>query len=294
MLCDRSGVRAQIDLQKARWSEQYLATWQKMTAVWSVDDPDDQAWLMYSANYLLRTGGVRWAVDPFTLGARVSQAAPVDVAAGLRRLSFVLLTHRHADHLDVQLIRALRAAPVWWVVPEFLVPCVTGEAGIPRARLIVPKMLEPMVIDGITITPFPGLHWEYGPSRTAGPVRGVPAVGYLVEFAQKRWLFPGDTRCYDPAQIPNFGEVDLVFAHLWLGRGCALMDHPPLLETFCRFFLSLRPRRVVVTHLNELGREPEDYWDERHYLLAREQFSKLAPGLPVSACLPGGSVEIGS
>jgi len=289
MLPDRLTVYKQIEQQKARWSEQVLATWQQITAEWRADDPEDRTWLMYSANYLLRTGGVRWAIDPFTLNARLPHAPRVNAAESLRPLSFVLLTHRHADHLDLALIHELRDVPVRWVVPDFLVAPVE-EAGVPRARLMVPKMLEPVQIDGVTITPFPGLHWEYDASGTGEPLRGVPAVGYLAVFGQKRWLFPGDTRCYDAAQLPNFGPVDAVFAHLWLGRGCALMDRPPLLDAFCRFFLSLQPRQIVVTHLNELGRAPEDYWDERHYALVREQFQQLAPHLPVSACFAGCSV----
>ena len=95
-------------------------------------------------------------------------------------------------------------------------------------------------------------------------LRGVPATGYLVEFQNKRWLFPGDTRTYDASQLPSFGPVDGLFAHLWLGRGCALMDEPPLLDAFCQFCLDLQPRRIILTHLNEFGRDADDFWDEEH------------------------------
>lgn len=288
---DRSAIVTQIELLKARWTEQVLSTWEQMTDEWAADDPQDRVWLMYSANFLLRTGGVRWAVDPFTLSARLPQAPRVNAAQSLRRLCFVLLTHRHADHLDLALIHQLREAPIRWVVPDFLVATVVS-VGIPLSRLIVPEMLEAIEIDGVTITPFPGLHWEYGPSGAGEPLRGVPAVGYLAEFQHTRWLFPGDTRCYDSARLPNFGPVDGVFAHLWLGRGAALLDRPPLLDAFCRFFLSFQPGRIVVTHLNEVGRAPEDYWDARHYALAQEQFRLVAPDLPVSAGFPGGSVAM--
>jgi hypothetical protein len=57
--------------------------------------------------------------------------------------------------------------------------------------------LEPIEIAGIKITPFPGLHWEkleHQVKENINPLKSVPATGYLVEFKNKRWLFPGDTR----------------------------------------------------------------------------------------------------
>lgn len=285
-------MQQEIDHQKSRWVKQYPAIWQRMIEEWSADLPEDRVWLMYAANYLLRTGGTRWAIDPFALKTRLPETPIVDLVSDLRQLSFVLLTHRHADHLDLQLIRALRNFPILWVIPEFLYSFVIEETGVPKARVIVPKMMEQIQINGVTITAFPGLHWDCGQSITEEALRGVPSVGYMAEFQQIRCLFPGDTRCYDPSQFPAFGKVNLVFAHLWLGRGCALMDQPPLLDAFCQFFLSLHPKRLAISHLHEVGREPEDYWTMRHYYLVLEQFLKLAPCLPVSDCFLGDSVEI--
>jgi hypothetical protein len=39
---------------------------------------------------------------------------------------------------------------------------------------------------------------------------------------------------------------------------------PPLLEEFCSHFLACRPHRIVLTHLEELGRDEKELWDERH------------------------------
>ena len=174
--------------------------------------------------------------------------------------SFILLTHRHEDHLDLDLLSALRHFPICWVVPE---PILTQAlaSGIPREKIIIPISLRPIELDGIRVTPLDGRHFETTPD---GTLRGVPSTGYLIEWVDKRWLFPGDTRDYAPSPLPDFGPLNGLFAHLWLGRGCALMDDPPLLDPFCRFFAKLQPEHIVLTHLMEFGRTANEYWDVSH------------------------------
>jgi hypothetical protein len=89
-------------------------------------------------------------------------------------------------------------------------------------------------------------------------------MGYLIEVKGKRWLFPGDTRTYDAGRLHKFGPVDHLFAHLWLGRGCALTEEPSLADAFCTFCLDLEPRNIVLTHLDELDRDANDLWDAGH------------------------------
>lgn len=134
-----------------------------------------------------------------------------------------------------------------------------------------------------------GLHLAHMPG---GETRGVPSMAYLVEFAGGRWLFPGDTRTYDASQIPALGAVDVLFAHLWLGRAAAIRDEPPLLHAFCRFCTDLRPNRVIVTHLEELGRAADDYWEARHFEQVRACLGESVPGLPVEAALMGDGLSL--
>lgn len=249
----------EAEARRVRLIADYPALWRRITQEWQQPGPDDRAWLTYSANYLLRTGGVRWAIDPLRLSWRVSAAAPV-AACDLAGAAFVLLTHRHADHLDLDLLAALAAFPIYWVTPPALLETVQ-RAGLRRERILTPVCGQPLLLNGVRITPFDGLHWEAGPD---GDRRGVPATGYLAEFGGRRWLFPGDTRCYDPAGLPDFGALDGVFAHVWLGRGAALDEPPPLLDDFCRFCLALKPRRIVLAHLYEFGRDASDFWDATH------------------------------
>lgn len=273
--------------RRAEASVLYPTLWVKMITEWSKPDPEDRVWLTYSANYLMRTNTVHWAIDPLTLNWRIKDAPKVDVKQDLSCLSFVLLTHGHKDHLDIDLLSALRDLPIRWIVPEFILSKVVKQAGLSHENIIVPSHLVPIAISGMRILPFKGLHWEAIPD---GSLKGVPAMGYLIESSGRRWLFPGDTRTYDASQLPTFDSLDVIFAHLWLGRGSALMDEPPLLEAFCRFFLDLKPHRLILTHLTEFGRDASDFWDESHAQSVSSKFEAINSGISVISAGMGESV----
>jgi L-ascorbate metabolism protein UlaG (beta-lactamase superfamily) len=271
--------QAEIDAKKTAAVASYPPLWLQMTSEWQSPDENDRAWLLYSANYLLSTAGVRWALDPLTLRQRVPSAPPVDVSA-LAALDYVVLTHRHADHLDMELLLLLRDFPALWVVPEFLLESL-GILNLPGEKVLVPHPLEPLHLGSLTLTPFNGLHWEMLPDHPDGR-RGVPAGGYLAEFNGKRWLFPGDTRTYDASMLPDFAPLDGLVVPLWLGRGQALHEQPPLMNAFCRFCIDLCPKQVVITHLEEFGRDAHDYWEEMHAKKVKVCLQKINPRVDVS------------
>ncbi len=270
----------------------FPSLWRQMVEAWAAPGGEPRAWLMYSASYLLRTRDVRWAIDPVRLEHRLVSAPSVDYATDLQELSLVLLTHQHGDHLDLRLVKSLRDLPITWMVPEPLLDGVRDEAGIPPGQIVVPRHLQPIDHLGIRITPFDGMHWE---DLTDGPAphrRGVPSMGYLVEYEHKRWLFPGDTRRYAASGLPSFGPVDVLFAHLWLGRAAARQSPPPLLDDFCRWCLELLPARVVVTHLDEYGRDAGDCWNAGHAQLVIDRMRQMRPELRVTAATMGASVTL--
>jgi L-ascorbate metabolism protein UlaG (beta-lactamase superfamily) len=284
--------QALIDQRRDKMLARYPSLWDKLIAEWNSSGSGDRAWLMYSANYLFRTNDVRWAMDPLLLKSRLSQApGMVDAARDLRDLEFVILTHRHKDHLDSGLVRALHHLPIHWVVPEAMLPQVQGEMGLSPEKILVPKLLQPIVLNGLRITAFDGLHWENSPACPSAR-RGVPAAGFLVEQGGKRWLFPGDTRSYDLSGIPDLGPVDVLFVHLWLGRASANQSPPPLLERFCEFCLAMKPRRIILTHMEEWGRKAVDFWDLEHAGQVVAVLNRLAPSLPVEVARMGDSISL--
>lgn len=271
--------QSQIEKKRLDLVKRYPALWSGMVEGWRSDSAEDAVWLMYSANYLLRTGGVHWAIDPYSLKRRVPAAPAMDVGKDLEALSFVLLTHDHKDHLDPDLIKALRDLPIRWVVPSFMVENVQRKTGLASDKIIVPTLLQPLELDGMTVMPFESQHLI---TRADGTRKGVPELGYLVKCGGKRWLFPGDTRVYDLSRVPKFGEVDAVFAHLWLGHGWALDPDPDLIEEICRFFAGLQPRRLLITHLEEFGRDADDFFDEEHAEKVMQVYSASYPQIDCS------------
>lgn len=274
----------QINRRALKASADYPTLWSHMIAEWRQPGADDLAWLMYSANYLFRTANVRWALDPLRLQHKLPNAPEMPVE-DLDGLDFILLTHQHSDHLDLDLLRGLQGFPCLWVVPAFLLPLIQAEVDIPEDRLVIPEPMRTFEINGIRITPFTGLHWE--PVPDCPSLRGVQAMGYLVEQNGKRWLFPGDTRTYDAGRLPSFGPVDMLFAHVWLGRESALNDDPPLLPAFYRFCMDLLPRQIALTHLYEFGRDANDCWVDVHAQQIASVVEKTGPELCVASYRTG-------
>jgi len=250
--------QGEIERRAAEVAVSYPALWTKMIAEWRQPGSQDRAWLMYSANYLFRAGNARWALDPLRLKHRLP-LAPEMPAGDLKDLDFVLLLYAYGDHLDPHLLAQLVDFSTFWVIPVPVLESLGAKVEIPADRLIVPEPMRTFQIQGIRITPFDGLHWEKQTGTDS--LRGVPAMGYLFEFHDKRWLFPGDTRNYEAGKLPSFGPVDSLFAHLWLGRCSALLESPPLLDEFCRFCTDLKPKQIVLTHLEEFGHRAGEYWD---------------------------------
>ena len=97
------------------------------------------------------------------------------------KLDFVLLTHDHADHLDLDMLRSLRNHPIIWIVPKEMEAVVIGKGGISKEHVINPVQMKAIIIKGIRITPFASLHWEPPPPAECEP-HGVSEMGYLIEM----------------------------------------------------------------------------------------------------------------
>jgi len=177
------------------------------------------------------------------------------------------------------------------VVPKAIKTKVM-QHGILEKNIIIPEDLKLISLAGVNIIPFEGLHWQKIHREDIVEIHGVPATSYIVEFQGKRWLFPGDVRDYDLEAMPGFGVMDGIFAHLWLGKKSALWEPPPLLDAFCNFFTSLKPKRIVITHLEELGRNALDYWDNHHYEMVRSQIQLISPDINVSVAYMGDKVVL--
>ncbi len=236
--------------------QDYPLKYESVIQQWN-QEGEDAFWLLYSANYLFRWGGARWAIDPLTLSARIPAPYPAQPAIDFECCDFVVLTHRHADHLDLKLLQDIASLDIPWVIPEFLLSEVRHNICLSDSNIIIPKPGESLELSGIKILPLEGSHWEHPHKDQMEGTQnhGVPSYSYLFEASEKKWLIPGDTRSYDPANIPSSGPLSGLISHVWLGRKSALIEPPPLLEQFCNYQLAFDTKRIVLTHLDEWGRD---------------------------------------
>ena len=275
--------QAKITRLAASAVEGYPALWHQMVAEWQAAE-SDAAWLTYSANYLFHTAGVHWSLDPLSLFSRLSLPNLMNFTKDLAALDAVVLSHRHADHLDLELLSKLVDLPMTWIVPDFMLEVLHAIFPEKTPKIIVPRAGVPIQIKDLALIPFEGLHFRDG--------NGVPEMGYLAEFSGKRWAFPGDTRAFPRGGLTGLGSLDGIFAHLWLGKRRALQETPAILDEFCRFFMEPAPHRLVITHMHELARDPDDFWEISHFLQVEAKCHELNPEVQVEPVWMGMSVAL--
>lgn len=216
----------------------------------------DRVALLTHAGYLLQLDGTRIAVDIapnwFPLTAESNQALNDLIGT----CDGVLLTHDHGDHYDKSWLESL-SVPVY--VPNFL--------QVQGAKTVADG--ENLKIGNLLVRFFASGHVT------------VPEYGFMVEGGGKRFLFPADVRDYD-SEIPNFGKVDAVFSHLWLGKDMALkLKNNPYISKFCEFVQSFGCEKIMVAHLNDPSRNDENMWSEVHFRAVKKH-------LPEAICFHAG------
>ena len=79
---------------------------------------------------------------------------------------------------------------------------------------------------------------------------------------------------------------------MWLGKAAALVKTALLLDKFCQFYLAFKPERIVITHLRELGRDANDFWDVSHAKIIKSRFKELSPETDITIGLIGQRFDI--
>ena len=170
----------------------------------------------------------------------------------------VLITHEHADHLDVnQLADALAARPAITVYthPDVL-PKLDALAGV----VTTVNSGEEFTAAGFSIRAYGGLHADIHPD-----VPRVANLGFLVEGSV---YHPGDS--FD---VPNGATVDTLLLPIsgpWLKASESI-----------EFARAVAPRRAFALHdclLSEAGYKVTDATVAR---LANCEYQRLAPGTTI-------------
>src|SRR4051812_36906780 len=153
------------------------------------------------ATVLVEQAGVRLLTDPLLHGgiAHMRRRVPLPELESLRGLDAVLISHAHADHLDVKSLRML-GHPGKVIAPRGCAS-ILRKAGMQNVVELMPG--ERCTVAGIEVEAVRADH--DGRRHPFG--RDLPALGYLVD-GPTRIYFAGDTDLFDEmAELA--GRVDL-------------------------------------------------------------------------------------
>ncbi len=156
----------------------------------------EMTWLG-QAGFLLKSASVALAIDPFLSEheLRLYPPPPLEVLGG--RLDYLLVTHEHLDHLDVQLLPVLVAAlpTLTIVVPSPVVPRITGL--VPEARVIGLQPGETVTCEHVTIRAVSAIHARAGGEAYSDGRQErddpTPFLGYVLLYRGLTVYHAGDT-----------------------------------------------------------------------------------------------------
>lgn len=224
-----------------------------------------------STFYVFDTNGTKWVMDPALRSAGKITGTAAGMPALLRGAEYILITHRHPDHFDPDVVRACAGKGFCWVIPDFMVDRAR-QYGLSDAEMIVASAGKPLTLGNLSVLPFEGRHFRPGTRN------GVPSLGYRISSpGAPTLLFPGDVRDFSVGVLPDFGTVDAVFAHVWLGDGNCMETDFPLTGDFVRFYASFGAKKIILAHLYESGRLDPFLWRREHAERLRDVFAARSP-----------------
>jgi L-ascorbate metabolism protein UlaG (beta-lactamase superfamily) len=191
------------------------------------------------ATVLAEMDGARLLTDPVLRGrlAHLRRLAPPVAPEAATGIDAVLISHMHADHLDVPSLRRLPDAT------RIIGPRGSGRvlrhAGFESVTELTPGQRVTVGEVGVTAVPatHDGRRWPLG--RAAG------AVGYVLDGTQ-RVYFAGDTDVFE-AMADLAGGLDVALLPVW-GWGPSLGPGHMDPEAAARAAALLRPRVAIPIH----------------------------------------------
>lgn len=121
--------------------------------------------------------------------------------AELPRIDYVVLSHNHYDHLDLQSVKKIGSGPVW-LVPLGLKKWFVKN-GIAENKVVELDWWDSRQFDGITITATPAQHWS---SRSLWDKSETLWASWMIHVNDFTVWYSGDTG-YNPYQFKEVGEA---------------------------------------------------------------------------------------
>jgi L-ascorbate metabolism protein UlaG (beta-lactamase superfamily) len=242
--------------------------------------PGDRLTYVGHATVLVEHAGVRMLTDPLLRAgvAHVRRRVPVPSLEPLMSLDAILISHAHADHLDVPSLRLLgHKGPL--IAPRGC-GSIISRAGVRDVIELVAG--EQCAVGSIGVEAVPAEH--DGRRHPLG--RRIPALGYLLH-GPARIYFAGDTDLFD-AMDTLAGRVDVALLPVW-GWGPRLPEGHLDPRTAARAVATIRPALAIPIHwgtMRSVGAGSGD--DPRAPALAfAEAVTSVAPATEVRILEPG-------
>jgi L-ascorbate metabolism protein UlaG (beta-lactamase superfamily) len=237
------------------------------------------------ATVLIEIGGARLVTDPIlrraVFGGIIRRAAD---APELEPPDAVLLSHQHADHLDLPSLRALGTAT------EIIAPRGAGrrlrKGGMAAIREVGAGDRES--VGDVEVIATPAAH--DGRRLPLGPP--IEALGYEIRGAGARIYFAGDTDLFDG--MTDLAGVDLALLPIG-GWGPRVREGHLDPERAAAAAAMIRPRVAIPIHwgtmfradLHRRGRVQDKPAEE-----FRTHLAELAPATEIQVLAPGESFEL--
>ncbi len=294
-----AGFAEGLERYRAALQEAFPALWERVLREVTQPAPVARVWSIYNEGYLLRAGRPDAPVIAFDLVAsrRLGAAGQERLLERLPPVALLLVTHRHGDHLDGEVVtrlldqgatvampaeayEALRQARGWQETPRGLKVVRAGDcfyaaeaavrvhAADHRSGSLRDSVAYGVVVDGLTIV-HAADHRAFDSHVADWPRQAdLLIVSLFCEQVEQPGAAPG---------LAGMAADAAWIARLSWDQQAALIP----------FIDRLSPRRVVLGHLYELGHEPEKLFRFVDAGVVREALFARAPQIGVWIPAPG-------
>lgn len=208
--------------------------------------------LVGPAAYVIKIGDKKIAVDISMRKLPGAEKSTALLKAFLKDFDAIIVTHKHYDHYDEELLTSLPDSVVGYI-PDF----------------IDTEMQNKVTTFAGFKTNIGDAQIEFFESHHSRFANTVPEYGFAITYNGNTYVFPTDVRTYE-GEYPKFENVKVLFSHLWLLNALNLYDNP-YIEKFTEFVNRFGAEKVYVAHLNDVRRPIDQMWSAIHFDAVKER-----------------------